>query len=288
MQPPAGCRGCAEEDACGAVKVVVNQGEEEYFLSELKEGDFFGEMAVLESYPRSATVIALKDGTTVSEIPGRELDEYFTRDPEKIIELFRHISNRLRAATDDYNEAYAVYEQMCAGEAAPQSEAFGKRVEKLLGRVFSPGKDSISAEAQRAMEEADVSRGYSNDTVAYSANTLIFREGEPIRCLYAIHSGCVGIYANYGTPEQSLLTTLMTGKFFGEMGIVDNMPRSATAVVLEDNTTLEMIGMDDLKDLFSRNPPKVGMILQNLSYRLRRRSIEYTELCQKIKEKQGA
>ena len=272
----------------GQVTVVVRQGQEEKCIASLKEGDFFGEMAVLERYPRSATVIASKDRTIVSEIPGGEIEDYFTQQPEKIIELFCHLGDRLRTLTDDYNEASQVYAEMCSEENNPKSESLGKRIEHVLGRFFGGSGDAISAETLRAMEMADYTKGYSNETTAYKANTIIFREGEPSRFLYAIHWGKVGIYTGYGTPDQKLLTDLTVGKFFGEMGMIEDVPRSATAVALEDNTTLEIISKDDLKDLFTKNPPKVEMILMNLSFRLRKRTIEYTALCQKISEKQGA
>ena len=272
----------------GKVKVVVQQEGEETCLTELKAGDYFGEMAVLEGYPRSATVIALEDGTEVLEIGRNELGEYFDGQPDKIYELFCHIGNRLRALTDDYKEASAVYEEMCVNDGKPKSEGLGKRIDKVLSRFFGNKKDTISAETRLAMEQADFTKGYSNETVAYKANTVIFKEGEPSRCMYAIHWGTVGIYSGYGTPDQKLLADLSGGKFFGEMGMIEEKPRSATAVALENNTTLEIIGKEDLKELFTKNPPKLELILQNLSYRLRRLTIEYEALCEKISEKQRA
>ena len=53
----------------GAVDVIINyQGENEKKLTELGTGAYFGELAVLEAYPRSATVIANADQTKVKEI----------------------------------------------------------------------------------------------------------------------------------------------------------------------------------------------------------------------------
>ena len=69
--------------------------------------------------------------------------------------------------------------------------------------------------------------------------------------------------------------------------MISNEVRSATAVALEDST-LEIIGPDDLEELFTKNPLKVDMLLQNLSGRLRRLTTDYSDLCKKIQEKQGA
>ena len=81
--------------------------------------------------------------------------------------------------------------------------------------------------------------------------------------MYDIHWGRVGIYTGFGTSEEVMLTDLSTNHFFGEMGMIEKQPRSATAVVL-DEATLEIIREDDLEDLFEKNPAKIGMILGNL------------------------
>ncbi len=43
----------------GKVKIVKNFGEDELILTELGEGDFFGELSLIDEYPTSATVIAI-------------------------------------------------------------------------------------------------------------------------------------------------------------------------------------------------------------------------------------
>lgn len=271
----------------GSVEVIINyQGENEKKLTELGAGAYFGELAVLEAYPRSATVIALADQTKVKEIPEKEIDDYFTQEPATILELFRHIGARLRTLTADYEEASAVYEQL-SGDEKVQDENLKSRISKVLSRFIGRHGQPISVETQQAIENADFTAGYAKNTVNYEAGTVIFREGEPGRCMYVVHGGKIGIYADYGKPEQKLLTELFTGKSFGEMGMIANETRSATAVVLEDST-LEIIGPDDLEELFRENPPKVDMLLRNLSGRLRKLTVDYSALCGKIQEKQGA
>lgn len=66
----------------------------------------------------------------------------------------------------------------------------------------------------------------------YKNGELIFRQGEMGSCMYVIQSGKVGIYLNYGEADQAKLTELSAGQFMGEMGLLDKLPRSATAVSL--------------------------------------------------------
>ena len=58
---------------------------------------------------------------------------------------------------------------------------------------------------------------------------VIFRQGEPSRCMYRIQSGRVGIFLNYGENRETKLAELTAGRYFGEMGLLDSAPRSATA-----------------------------------------------------------
>ena len=60
--------------------------------------------------------------------------------------------------------------------------------------------------------------------------------------------------------------------------MIDNEPRSATAVALED-TSLIPIYMDNLADLFKTNPAKVMMILQHMTERLRKLTQDYVKAC---------
>ncbi len=273
---------CFYRIAAGSVEIV----DEGTRLVVVKEGDYFGEMAILESYPRSASAVALEDGTKLEEIPESDTDNYFRERPDKILGFFCHLSGRLRALTADYQEAADALEKADAKEESPREEGILAKIGRALGGLFSSHpKDEISAEARKFIDSADYSKGYSASVEEYNPGTVIFREGEPSRCMYAIHWGTVGIYTGYGTPEEKKLTELMANQFFGEMGMIDGEPRSATAVVLNEKATLEMIRPDDLANLFRENPAKVSMILKNLSYRLRRLTQEYTKVCDKLGKK---
>ncbi len=95
--------------------------------------------------------------------------------------------------------------------------------------------------------------------------------------MYWITWGRVGIYAGYGTDGEQKLTELSANQFFGEMGLLEGEARSATAVVLEDGTTLETIGPEGLQALFARNPSEVWMILDHTAQRLRRLTEDYNK-----------
>ena len=67
----------------------------------------------------------------------------------------------------------------------------------------------------------------------FPRGTVLFREGEPGGEMFVVHQGRVVISKRAGGVEK-VLTTLGQGQFLGEMSILNNAPRSATATCAED------------------------------------------------------
>ena len=111
----------------------------------------------------------------------------------------------------------------------------------------------------------------------FGRDEVIFREGDFALTMYEIKAGSVGIYANYGLESVRQLATLGTGEFFGEMGLAEYYPRSATAVALEPDTTLDEIDADEFATYFKDQPETVLTIMRTLSARLRETNARYIE-----------
>ncbi|MBR6501305.1 MAG: cyclic nucleotide-binding domain-containing protein, partial [Firmicutes bacterium] len=103
----------------------------------------------------------------------------------------------------------------------------------------------------------------------FGQNEVIFKEGAYERCMYAIQNGSVNIYVDFGKENEKLLTTLKAGQFFGEIGITEARPRTATAIAAEDNTSLTEISNDNFSTYFRNEPQKLLKIMQHMSERLR-------------------
>ena len=119
-------------------------------------------------------------------------------------------------------------------------------------------------------------------TKAFKKGGVIFKQGDASDCMYDILWGKVGIYVNYGTPEEKLLTTLETEQFFGEMGMIEGFPRSATAVALTSDTKVRIITPETFQELFKERPARVLMIIMNMSRRIRELTIDYLTACQTV------
>ena len=122
------------------------------------------------------------------------------------------------------------------------------------------------------------------EVLPYKKQELIFREGDKSDGMYVVQSGKVGIYANYGTEKQKELTVLEEGSFFGEMGMVRGLPRSATAVSLSSGTGVSKITWETLGQYFQSSPAKVVAIMQQMGRRIAELSGDYVEACGAVAE----
>ena len=122
------------------------------------------------------------------------------------------------------------------------------------------------------------------DIRTYNKNAVVFRQGDAGNCMYDIQFGKIGIFDDYGGPNQQLIAELGVDQIFGEMGMLDQAPRSATAVALEDGTVLSVITEEAFYEYFEKQPAKVLVLMQQMSHRLRRTTKDYLEGCRAIYE----
>jgi len=102
----------------------------------------------------------------------------------------------------------------------------------------------------------------------YCAGDRVFDIKQQGNCMYMIHSGKIGISTHENPNIKDFVTTLGAGKYFGEMTIIDDLPRSATAHVIEDSQ-LFYIEKTKLRTLITQYPDlSIGM-LKSLSLRIR-------------------
>ena len=119
---------------------------------------------------------------------------------------------------------------------------------------------------------------------SYNKGAVIFRQGDPGDCMYDIQFGKVGIFDHYGEPDEKKIADLYVDQLFGEMGLLDHAPRSATAVALEDETCVAFVTEESFGEFFEKNPARVLMVMQQLSQNLRKRTKDYVEVCRTIHE----
>jgi CRP-like cAMP-binding protein len=102
--------------------------------------------------------------------------------------------------------------------------------------------------------------------VEYSPNEIIFCEWEPGNEFYFIQSGNVRIVKLIQNREKNL-SVLTDGDVFGEMAILEEQPRSATAIAL-DHVKLLKFHRDNFDTLMSGNPALAYKLLVIFSKRI--------------------
>jgi CRP/FNR family transcriptional regulator, cyclic AMP receptor protein len=119
----------------------------------------------------------------------------------------------------------------------------------------------VDAEELAALERAGAVRNLVRGDV-------LFREGDVPDRLYVVLGGRIAIASKSIDGRESVYALMETGNLFGEMGLLDGLPRSAEARALEPSRVLS-VPYDPVRDLFDRQPQRLWNVVRMLSGRLR-------------------
>ena len=101
----------------------------------------------------------------------------------------------------------------------------------------------------------------------FAEGQILFREGDPSDGVFRLLSGTVDVFRELdGDPIR--LGTVGAGQFIGEMGVVENRPRSATARATSE-VEVEFLNPIEFLDQIAGSPRTARELIQRLSQRLR-------------------
>ena len=108
-----------------------------------------------------------------------------------------------------------------------------------------------------------------DDNVVFKKDSVIFCEGEPSHYLYIIKRGEIAIVKyNDVNKNLMLLTVLEDQDFLGEVSVLDDGVRSASAIALS-STEVIVIKKSDIKKVLRDCPVWLQEVVRTLSYRVR-------------------
>jgi len=174
----------------GKAKIVVtgNNGVEKT-LGTLSTGDSFGETALIEKGPRTASIITLSQ-TAVFEISREGFEKFLASNAE----------NR----------------------------------EKITGKIRL-GKMLLASSVFSFMSQKQISYLIKNlKPEKIKAGTVVFKQGDEGNKFYLIQEGNIHL-ERFDNSLKTLDIILKPGNFFGEMALVKNIPRTATAEAVSDS-----------------------------------------------------
>ncbi|MDC7224929.1 MAG: cyclic nucleotide-binding domain-containing protein [Spirochaetales bacterium] len=208
----------------------------------LTPGDLFGVVSALSEHFHIDSALALSDCEIIA-IKAAEYTAIIQKKSDVALKIINGFSERLRdldealtrftfkksaevdkyhlinvadyyAQQSKYNQAYYAYYRYL--QACPDGEGVSHAKEAM--EKIAPYQKAVHLEAS----QEDFIRVYPD-------NTMIFSEGEDGSELFIIQSGSVKI-TKIVNDNEVLLATLMPGDIFGEMALLNNEPRSASAI----------------------------------------------------------
>ena len=215
-------------------------------LDTIRSGEVIGEMAVISEIPdsanassRSATAMAKAEVTAFS-LDGAETQAGLARKPEFALMLMSVMFDRLR---------------FVAARLAMRKAANSTDIPEALAVFNSETLDVLESKLDRAT------------VLRFDAGRVIMREGDAGTTMYVILRGKVAI-----SIKGIAVETATTGVSIGEMALVDQTARAATATATTDCKLLA-INRKALIDLVSANPD-IGMsLMRSMAARLRSMNI---------------
>jgi signal transduction histidine kinase len=128
---------------------------------------------------------------------------------------------------------------------------------------------SLSAEELKLIRENSALR-------EHPANYQLFQEGDVGDGIYVVAEGQVQISAVIGNGERRVLSRVRPGEFFGEMAVLDNEPRSATATT-EQPTKVFFIPRETLLKMLEKSPRLAVSLVREFSLRMRDFNRQYIQ-----------
>jgi CRP-like cAMP-binding protein len=161
-----------------------------------------------------------------------------------------------------------------------RSELTGAKARRKLARTSTPrrpGRFLVSAAAVLEkvplfgqLGPADLQRVLELARErAYPKNSVILFEDDPGDALYVVATGQVKVVLIGEDGREVILSVLGEGEFFGEMALIDDEPRSAHVIAMEDST-LVVLRREDFQHILLQVPAIALALLRELSRRLRR------------------
>ena len=208
-------------------------------LDTICAGEIFGEMAVISETSagsfRSATAVVKSDCIAFS-LDSDELQKALSRTPEFALMLMSVMFDRLR-----FVAARLAMRKIAPALAGPREAA-----------VFD---GAALASLEQKLESAT--------TLRYAAGKSIMNQGDAGTSMYIVLDGRIGVFVNGKAVES-----ISTGGTFGEMALVDQSVRTASAVA-ETECALLAINRAGLIALVKDEPAVALTMLRSVAARLR-------------------
>ena len=128
----------------GVVELVKFTGEDYITLSEITAGTLFGEMAIIDGSPRSASARA-KEECMLNEITEAQLKAYMSRSPDTSMDMMRRLASYARTANEKLNkDAFEVAsEELNTNDIKNINNSQTEKIDKNTSNIIKEFNDDI-------------------------------------------------------------------------------------------------------------------------------------------------
>ena len=183
----------------------VNLIAQNRLIAVVKAGEIFGEMATISDAPRAATAVA-KTLCRLISMDDKGFHAALKAKPDFALTLLGMMINRLRAMIA------RVQNPASLGEAKKESRVFDKGLLAALAKGLGP-----------------------NNAAKYEKGKTIMTEGQAGAMMYVLLEGRVAV-----SIQGRVVERVGVGGVFGEMALVDQSPRAASAIAETDSRLLTL------------------------------------------------
>ncbi len=245
----------------------------------LNPGDFFGVVSTMSNHDHIDNAVALDDCTLITVRP----DQYsmlIMRNTPVAMKIINGFSRQVRlldqaltrltfkssveaderhlfqvgeyyARQNQFNQAFYAYYKYC---------------------LTNPNGSNVAVAKQRMVKikpyakTANLKPATNQFIRQYPKDTMLFAEGESGPELYIIQKGSIRI-TKIVNDNEVLLALLKAGDIFGEMALLENKPRSASAIANEDSV-LMAVNRANFKGMVVEQPKVIARLTSSLAERI--------------------
>jgi len=126
------------------------------------------------------------------------------------------------------------------------------------------------------------SRSGLPERVTFPRGTTIFKQGEQANAAYILESGTVQIFKMI-TGKRIVIGHVQKWGLFGEMGLIDDSPRMASAYVTED-ATCSVLSKEAFSRMMDSAPDGMLLVIESLTRTLRASGDDLAEARYRLSE----
>lgn len=244
----------------------------------LGPGDFVGVISCMSGHSQVENCVAATDVVAIA-VMRDQYPELIVNNTPVAMKIIRTFANRMRALNDNLtkltlkNNAVSSFEELYS--IAAYYEKVGKTDIAIYGyyQYLKACPQGVNVENAKRRFVALKPRSHAvyfeptKDPIrAYPKDTMIFSECQNGPDMFIIQDGSVKI-TKVTDGNEVILAILKKGDMFGEMALLENKPRSASAICHED-CRLMVVNRQNFDQMVSTQPQLISKLTTTLADRL--------------------